>query len=123
MSESQKKMLKYILAKVQEELHKCNPFIHDFKQIAEMNDEQLGQGKIVISAKQRPTGEHERRYNEQLNLQEVSILTNSQPHDMVLQRRGGGLQEITDLNPKGMPMHFTLLFPYGTYDWNPEAKT
>ena len=56
-------------------------------------------GKIVISAKARPTGEHERRYNEQINLQEVSILTNSEPHDLVLQLRGGGLHTISDLNP------------------------
>ena len=55
-----------------------------------------------------------------VNLQEVSILTNSQPHDLVLQRRGGGLHDISDLNPKGMPLHFTLLFPHGTYGWNPE---
>ena len=52
----------------------------------------------------------------------MSILTNSQPHDLVLQLRGGGLQTISDLNPKGMPLHFTLLFPYGTYGWNPETK-
>ena len=59
------------------------------------------------------------RIYSQVNLQEVSILTNSQPHDLVLQRRGGGLQDISDLNPKGMPLHFTLLFPHGTYGWDP----
>ena len=57
-----------------------------------------------------------------MNLQEVSILTNSQPHDLVLQRRGGGLQEISDLNPKGQPLHFTLLFPHGTYGWDPSTR-
>ena len=46
--------------------------------------------------------------------QEVSILKNSEPHDLVLQLRGGTLQDISDLNPKGMSLHFTLLFPYGT---------
>ena len=81
----------------------------------------LPQGKIVISAKSRPTGEHARRYNEQLNLQEVSILTSSEPHDLVLEKRGGGLQTISDLNPKGMPLHFTLLFPYGTFGWDPNT--
>ena len=121
-SERQKKILEKVLVKVQEDLHEFNPFIQDFKQIMDIDDEQLGQGKIVISAKARPTGEHERRYNEQLNLQEVSILTNSQPHDLVLQQRGGGLQSISDLNPKGMPLHFTLLFPHGTYGWNPEER-
>ena len=57
-----------------------------------------------------------------MNLQEVSILTNSQPHDLVVQLRGGGLQNISDLNPKGMPLHFTLLFPHGTYGWDPAKR-
>ena len=58
----------------------------------EIPQEELAQGHIVISAKARPIDEHERRYNEHLNLQEVSILTNCKPHDLILQRRGGGLQ-------------------------------
>ena len=118
-SEKQRKILQQVLVKVQSDLHKYNPFVRDFKQIVDMDEAELGQGKIVISAKARPTGEHERRYNDQLNLQEVSILTNSQPHDLVLQCRGGKLQNISDLNPKGMPLHFTLLFPHGTYGWDP----
>ena len=122
MSKSQKKIIESILQKVQNELHIHNPFVKDFKQIMEIPAEELGQGKLVISAKSRPTGEHERRYNAQINLNEVSILTNSERHDLVLQQRGGGLQTISDLNPKGMPLHFTLLFPHGTYGWNPETK-
>ena len=120
MSNSQKHILERILRTVQNALHQCNPFIKDFKQIMEMPVEELTDGKIIISAKERPKGEHERRYNKQLNLQEVTILTNSEPHDLVLQKRGGGLQQISDLNPKGMPLHFTLLFPHGTYGWNLE---
>merc|ERR1711888_16919 len=118
MSQPQKQKLEGILTTVQQSLHANNPFVKDFKQIMEIGNEQLPQGKIIISAKSRPSGEHARRYNEQLNLQEVSILTNSEPHDLVLERRGGGLQNISDLNPKGMPLHFTLLFPHGTYGWD-----
>ena len=90
MSQPQMQMLEATLATVQEALHTSNPFIKDFKQIMEIGDEQLPQGKIVISAKSRPTGEHARRYNEQLNLQEVSILTSSERHDLVnrKERRG-----------------------------------
>jgi hypothetical protein len=121
-SERKKKILEKVLVKVQDDLHKFNPFIRDFKQIMDIDDDQLGQGKIVISAKSRPTGEHERCYNEQLNLQEVSILTNSQPHNLVLQKHGVGLQSISDLNPKGMPLHFTLFFPHRTSGWNPEER-
>ena len=84
--------------------------------------DELKLGKIVIEARVKPKGEHQRRYNEQLNMQEVSILKNSEPHDLVLQLRGGTLQDVSDLNPKGMPLHFTLLFPYGTYGWDPTSK-
>ena len=71
MSERQKKILQQVLVKVQAELHKYNPFVNDFKQIMDLDEAELGQGKIVISAKARPTGEHERRYNQQ-----VSFLSN-----------------------------------------------
>ena len=37
---------------------------------------------------------------------------------MVLRQRDGGLRTISDLHPKGMSMHFTLLFPYGTSGWD-----
>ena len=113
--------LRGMLGMVQEVLHQHNPFIQDFKQVMEIPEEELTNGKIVISAK-APSGEHPRRYNLQSNLKEVRILTNSQPHDLVLQKRGGGLQSINDMNPKGMPLHFTLLFPFGTYGWNPEER-
>ena len=117
MSSVQKKMIKEILEELQLELQKHNPFVQDFMQVIEIPPENLEHGKIVISAKNRPLGEHARRYNEQLNLKEVSILTNSEPHDLVLYQRGGPLQKISDLNPKGMPLHFIILFPYGTYGW------
>ena len=110
-------MIKHIVAQVQKVLNEHNPFVHDFKQVIEIPSDDLKYGKIVISAKNRPKGEHARRYNNQLNLKEISILTNSEPHDLVLRQRGGGLQSISDLNPKGMPLLFTVLFPYGTYGY------
>ena len=122
MSKPQKKVLEGVLSKVQNVLHIHNPFVKDFKQILEIPAAELAHGKIVISAKSRPTGEHARRYNAQANLEEVSILTNNEPHDLVLQQQGGGLQKVSDLNPKGMPLHFTLLFPHGTYGWDPTSK-
>ena len=122
MSKSQKKLLEGVLGKLQKLLYHHNPFVQDFLQVMEIPIENLEQGKIVISAKSRPREEHQRRYNDQTNLQEVSILTNCEPHDLVLQVRGGGLQKISDLNPKGMPLHFILLFPFGTYGWDLEEK-
>ena len=117
-SNVQKQILRDVLKTIQNALHKHNPFIKDFKQVMDIPKEDLGDGKLIISAKNRPRGEHERRYNQQVNLQEISILRNSEPNDIVIQQRGGPLQIISDLNPKGMPLHFTLLFPYGTYGWD-----
>ena len=112
-SEREKVIIREVLETIQNVLHEVNPFIQDFKQIIDMNEDEIGNGKIIISAK-TPAGEHARRYNPQTNLKEVSILTDSQPHDLVLQKRGGGIQTVSDLNRKGMPLHFTLMFPYGT---------
>ena len=122
MNQSQKQIMQEILIAVQEELHDVNPFIKDFMQILEIPEEEMANGKIVISARKPTVQDHSRRYNLQSNLQEVSILTNGEPNDLVLQRRGGGLQFVSDLNPKGMPLHFTLLFPLGTYGWDQDSK-
>ena len=120
LSNSQKALLKDLLQEIQTMIHEVNPFVRDFKQIIEMPENEVAEGKIVITAK-TPVNEHARRYNAPTNLQEVSILMEPGKHDLVLQKRGGGLQTISDLNPKGMPMHFTLLFPFGTHGWDPES--
>ena len=87
MSDPQKKILEKFLIKIQTVLHLHNPFVKDFKQVIEIPAEDLEHGKIVISSKAKPREEHTRRYNEQINLQEVSILKNNEPHDLVLQVR------------------------------------
>ena len=66
-SERQKKILEQVLVKVQTDLHKCNPFVQDFKQIMDIDEAELGQGKIIVSTKARPTVEHERTYNQQVS--------------------------------------------------------
>ena len=117
MSELENNMMKHLLEKVQEVIHEINPFVREFKQIVEMPEEELQGGKIVISAK-GPADAHDRRYNLPTNLKEVSIIKSSQSNDMVLRQRDGGLRTISELHPKGMSMHFTLLFPYGTSGWD-----
>ena len=103
-----------IMISLQNLMHEVNPFVKDFLHICEIPDEDIKEGKLVISCRARPDGEHERRYNQQQNLSEVSVLTNSEPGDLIVRKRGGGQQVISDLNPSAQPLHFTLLFPYGT---------
>ena len=121
-SKGEKDRLKNLLQTIESIIHEHNPFVKDFKMVMEIPEDELGEGKIVISAKEKPSDEHSRRYNQQSSFQEISILTNEAPHDLVLQRRGGGLQSIHDLNPKGMALHFTLLFPLGTRGWDQDEK-
>ena len=113
----QRTILEDLLKILQADIKACNPFVKDFLTISELPDDQCIQGKIVICAK-APTGEHERRYNEQICLEEVRILTNNSPHDLVLFKRGGGLHTVSDQNPSAFPLHFTLLFPLGTKGWD-----
>ena len=120
LTETQKTTMKNLLEKVQQVIHEKNPFVHDFKQLIEISEEELQGGKVVISASARPQQGHARVYNVQENLQELSIVTNELPHDLVLNLRGGGFEYISDLNPKAMPLHFTLLFPEGTTGWDKE---
>ena len=115
---AQKNRLKHILGTAQEAIHEVNPYVKDFKQILELPEDSLQQATIAISAKQRPLGEHARIYNAQVNLNEVSLLTNAESHDLVIRLRDGTVQEIKGLNPVGMPLHFVLMFPYGDKGWD-----
>ena len=118
MKPNEKEVMKELLKTVQKAVHQFNPFVHGMKQVLEIPSEDLENGKVVISAKVRPQDAHARVYNAQTNLQELTIVTKEKPHDLVIHLRGGGLQIISDLNPKAMPLHFTLLFIYGTYGWH-----
>ena len=92
LTEEQKLAVRPILESLQAELKAINPFVKDFRQIIELGEEEQTEGRLVISAKARPEGEHARRYNPSVSLGEVSILTNSVRHDLVINRRGGGLK-------------------------------
>ena len=118
MSQYDKNTMKRILENVQQVIHEQNPFVADFKQILEIPEEELQNGKIVISADARPAEGHARVYNAQENLQELRIVTNEKPHDLVVQRRSGQLTIVNDLNSKALPLHFTLLFVDGTPGWD-----
>ena len=118
----EKNTLRNLLETIQQVMHRTNPFINDFKQILEISEEDLQGGKVVISAAARPKDGHPRVYNVPESLKELSVVTNEKPHDLVLNLRGGGLQFISDLNPKAMPLHFSLLFPEGTLGYDMEMK-
>ena len=73
-----------------------------------MTDEELYGGKVLISAAVKPREGHDLVYNVQQNLQDLSIVTNEKPHDLVIRKRGGGLEKISYLNPKTSSFHSSL---------------
>merc|ERR1712055_587990 len=85
-----------ILMELQELLKRDNPYIKDYRQSINIPDEQLATGRLVISANARPTGEHERRYNTPVCLEEVSVLTKNGRHDLVITKRHGTLVLLGD---------------------------
>ena len=115
-----------IITKTMETLQKLlkqiNPFVKDLLHICEIPDDEIIEGKLIISCDQRPKGSHERTYNIQQSLSEVSVLTNSEPSDLVLRKRGGGLDFIYDIHPAAQSLHFILLFPYGTKGYSQFLK-
>ena len=117
--------MKDLLELVQRDVQQHNPYVKDIMQVLEIPEDQLEKGKIIISAKAKPKNAHSRVYNEQVNLNELSIVLNEEAHekhDFVINLRGGGQSIIHDLNPKAMPLHFTLLFLEGTHGWSTELK-
>ena len=122
ITEREKHVLKSILLTLQDALKVCNPYVKDFRQIINIPDEQLGSARLIISAKARPQGQQERRYNQQYCLEEVSLLTVNGKHDLVLTKKDGRLEIVSEQNHSAMPLHFTLLFPTGTKGWHPDLK-
>ena len=120
LSNKQTNIIRNTLDKLQEVLKDINPFVKDLLHVFEIPDDELKDGKIVISCRKedRPKDSHERTYNLQQSLSEVSVLTNSVPGDLVLRKRGGGLQRIYDLHPAAQALHFVLLFPFGTLGYS-----
>ena len=124
ISQVQRNLITSTMQNLQNLIKETNPFVKDLLHICEIPDDKLKKGKIVISCKQkdRPKQSHARRYNLQQNLTEVSVLTNSVPGDLVLRKRGGGLKYIYDLHPAAQPLHFVLLFPFGTHGYSDSMK-
>ena len=122
LNKKQTDIITKTLIKLQDLLKEINPFVKDLLHICEIPEEEIKEGKLIISCDQRPKGSHERTYNQQQSFSEISILTNSEPSDLVLRKRGGGLKFIYDIHPAAQSLHFILLFPNGTKGYSEFLK-
>jgi hypothetical protein len=79
-------------------------------------------GELSIRLLADPTTDL-RRYNTP-SVDEIAVLTcgnvsnSTYPRDIVLHSHTDRLEHITDLHPAYVPLHYVLLFPYGTPGWS-----
>ena len=73
LTRAEREVAPVILLELQEWLKTNNPFAKSFIQVVEYPEEQMADGRLVISAKRRPAGEHARRYNQQTSFGEVRL--------------------------------------------------
>ena len=103
-------------------LRDVNPYVKDFLQIAEIPIEDHVDVQFAINPTARPRNEHPRIHN--LNLHEVAVMWNESPGstDLIVSRKSGGCSVVADIHRSFDPLHFVLLFPYGTDGWHHKIK-
>ena len=126
MSVDDRDGLKRLLLQLEAMLRTDNPWVRDFVMLCERHPTELEAGKLVISARARPSGEHARRYNIPQGLSEVAVLMQDTPgrRDIVLKKRhdpnsrSSPLQVISMYHRAYEALHFVLLFPTGYDGWH-----
>ena len=103
-------------------LPECNPYVRDFRYIANVSSEDNEEARFIINGEARPLGQHERRYSP--NLKEVAVLIGDRPgpRDFIVRVRGGGLRTMNEQHRSYDPLHFVLLFPHGEDGWTPQTQ-
>ena len=104
-----------VLQTLQQCIHSINPYVSSMKTIIEYSTSHP-EVKMIINAEKRPTGEHLRRYNLPSSSEVAVIMSGEQisNRDVVLNARNGVLQRITEVHRSYDPLHYVILFPYGT---------
>ena len=102
-----------LILQLQEMLHKCNPYVKDFKYVLESHKHSPDY-KVVINETKRPAGSHKGRYNEQA-CNEVAVViaggTFGSNRDIVLETRDKQLKRITETHRSYDALQYPLLLP------------
>ncbi len=130
-----------IVAAIQEDLRQHNSFARSLKQAVDIIEERAAageggdRGELIITNDgtcQLPLGEHTRRWNAPEASEVAAILVGEEhvkrgeaPSDIVLHYREpvqgrGHLKKVSRTHRAYDPLFYTLLFPNGTYGWQPK---
>ena len=94
--------------------------MRDFKHICQIPEDELDdRHEFVISEKARPSDAGSQTYTAH-NMSEVSVMVPEAVgnRDMVMQKRGGGIQELKETHRAADPLHFVLLHSRGSDGWS-----
>lgn len=126
------------LAKLQAMMHEVNPYVHDFKTMADLDRETPGGIKDLSMVFKSENTPDPRRYNPPTHNTEIGILimddnvgrdpTQPTNRDIVLRFKrssepGRDTQTIKEINQNYDPMHYVLIFPTGNFGWNIETRS
>ena len=120
-SRAERQICEKLLIELQNELREHNPYIRDFLQICQIPEEEVQEASFVITEKVKPQNAGARTYTAH-HLTEVSVMYPEQVggRDIVVNRKGGGVQEFKDTNRAADPLHFVLLHSKGHDGWSPD---
>ena len=115
-SHFKKKLDERIMLDLQKMMHEVNPYVKDFIAISKLPEEQMQNITFIMRRDRKPDIQHARKYNIP-TCNEVALVALNEVNDHAdvrIHRKGGVPQHITNLNPSYDPLHYVLLFPYGS---------
>ena len=102
-----------LILKIQEMLHRCNPYVKDFKYVLEHHN-QGPEYKVVIDEHKRPAGTHAGRYNAQACSEVAVVIAGGNfgtKRDIILETRDARLKRITETHRSYDALQYPLLLP------------
>ena len=110
------------MMRLQKMLHDENPYYQTFKALGEIDLNLVSDKAIVLLANKKPSNEHSGCYGLPKEKNQVAVIdlrpdcTN--PADVIVRLRGGGIQKIPETNRSFEPLRFPVLFPNGDDGWH-----
>ena len=111
-----------IVHKLQQILHRCNPFVHVFRQLAQEPNIQI----CSLLIKERPSNQSQ--YNLPIASQVAAVIVTADTESMARGRdikivgHDENLINIQEIVGYYDPLQYLLLFPFGTYGWDTNTK-
>ena len=109
---------------LQDMLYRRHPAVQLYKQAYELTQHMGPDQQCKIALRFDSDTDH-RRYNLPTNTSnEIAVILpgdgdqQTEGRDIILNRRGGGLKEISELHPLYPSLHYVLLFPTGQLGWH-----